>query len=70
MNLTTLIDRATTVFVIALAALGLFGLIFGDRAPALLIITAVISGLALQVLLLAVVAGATVGTLKNTKKEK
>ena len=66
MTLDRLIDRAAVVLIIAVAVLVLniaFG--GGDSIPVFL--SAIIGGLALQVLLLAVVANATVNTLK--KKE-
>lgn len=67
MNLNTLIDRATIVAGIALVILVLTTA-FGGGTSFLFLLSAIIGGLALQVLLLAVIANAMVNTLK--KKEK
>ena len=67
MNLNTLRDRAGGVLIVSLIATGLLALLFGGGASALILIIGVIGGLALQVLLLATVADATVQTLKKEK---
>ena len=70
MNLSTLKERATLVFVGSIPATGMLHsfFFFGELAPAIVLLTGIVGGLALLVLLLATVADATVETLK--KKEK
>ena len=67
MNLSTLRDRAGGVLIVSLLALGLLPVLFGGLAPAIFLVFGIIGGLALQVLLLATVADATVQTLKKEK---
>ena len=67
MNLDRLKDTALGVLVVAIIATGVLALLFGGGASALILITGIIGGLALQVLLLATVADATVQTLKKEK---
>lgn len=68
MNLKSLKDRTTLVFVGSIPATGMLHSFFGDLAPAIVLITGIVGGLALLVLLRATVADAMVETLK--KKEK
>lgn len=68
MNLSTLKTRATLVFLSAFVLERALSVIFEGEAPAFALVVGIVWGLALLVLLLAIVADATVGTLK--KKEK
>lgn len=68
MNLKSLKDRTTLVFVLALALECFIAGIFEGEADVLALVVGIVGSLALLVLLLATVADATVETLK--KKEK
>ena len=70
MTLQVLEERAGTTLVVSLITLGLVALVSGGEAVGLLLIIGVIGSLALQVLLLAIVADATVQTLKKQNKKR
>jgi len=68
MNLDLLKDRAGTVLIVAVIIGVILAVFFGGGAFAFALVVWVIGGLALQVLLLAIIADAMVETLN--KKEK
>ena len=68
-TLRQIIDRAKLVCGIAVGAQLLTAIVFGGEASALLVISAVIGGISLQVALLAAVANAMVDALKKKKEE-
>ncbi len=70
MNLNDLKGHSGGVLAAALIALALVALALGEEGTVPLLIIGIIGGCALQVLLLAIVADATVQTLKKQKKRK
>lgn len=67
MNLHILKGRAGMVLLVSVLAMGLLPILFGGVAPAIVLVLGVVGSLALLVLLLAIVADATVQTLKKEK---